>query len=912
MILTPNTRFGRYEIRSHIGAGGMGEVYLAQDVQLQRPVALKLLPASFANDENRRLRFEQEARAASALNHPNIFTVYEFGQADSVHYIATEFVEGVTLREHLRSTRMKLSQAVDIIVQVTSAIVAAHAAGIVHRDIKPENIMVRPDGIVKVLDFGIAKLVVTETVSIDPDAPTEALFKTEPGKRVGTVEYQSPEQSRGVAIDERTDIWSVGVVLYEMVTGRMPFHGETKTDVLVAILDRDPLALDHYIKDAPAELEFIIAKALRKDREHRYQTAKDLLSDLRSFQHGLSTSDTGRRSMLSDPGATLHTKTITNESTSRGSAVWTAHTTSHDSSWIKSNKVLLAILALLIAGGAIAAYRYYPVLFPNRPAISFTSMKVTRLSAANGEARIAVISPDGKYVAHSIEVGSQQSLWIGQTATSSDQQEIVTGADVRYVGLAFSPDGNFVYYVVKQRNNSIGLLYKVPVLGGTPTRLVTDIDSTVTFSPDGTQMAFLRGSSEGERSILIANADGTAERKLRTRSGNEFYVFGGPAWSPDGKKIACGAGTRNPAAMSVVEVDVNDGSERRITARNWVSTAQVAWLSDSSGLIVNAIDQSANAVLQLWYIPYPRGDAQRITNDLSSYNGVSMPKAANTIVSLQGERVASIWHASVDDQSTAKQLTSSKYDGLDGIAWLPDNKRIVYTSNVGGEESLWMIDAAGESPKQLNDRGSIYWWPTAPDDGRYVYFISDITPGNNIWRLELDGGGLKQLSTGSEGYAQASPDGRWIIYSSSASGKTTLWKMLSDGTKPEQLSDKSVIWPVVSPDGKMIAGNYREETKAPWKIALIPIDGGPPIKTFDIPPTVIFPVRLRWTPDGKMVAYHDTQNIWGLPIDGSQAKQLTNFTAGRIFTFDWSRDGRQLAYARGSVTSDIVTLSNFR
>ncbi|MEK6280067.1 MAG: protein kinase [Acidobacteriota bacterium] len=915
MPLPPNTKFGRYEIRSHIGAGGMGDVYLAQDLQLQRPVALKLLPASFTNDEQRRLRFEQEARAASALNHPNIFTVYEFGQTDSIHFIATEFVDGLTLRQHLIATPLKLSEAIEIIIQVASALVAAHAAGIVHRDIKPENIMVRPDGIVKVLDFGIAKLVANE-VAVDPDAATEALFKTEPGKRIGTAEYQSPEQARGLPIDERTDIWSIGVVLYEMVTGRMPFHGATKTDVLVAILDRDPPSLDRYIQDAPAELEFILAKALRKDRELRYQTTKDLLTDLRSFQHALGVGDPHKHSVAPHLGDTLHTRTTTQEDAGRTLGALTARTTSTSgNSWIRNHKALLALF-LLIAAAVFAGYKWYPRLFPHRPAISISTMKVTRLTAANGEARIAVISLDGKYVAHGVEVGSQQGLWIGQTATSSNLQEIVPAADVRYIGLTFSPDGNFIYYVIKQRNDSIGRLYKVAVLGGTPTRLVTDIDSPVTFSPDAAQFAFLRGTSDGERTLMIANSDGTGEREVRTRSGNEFYVFGGPAWSPDGKTIACGAGTRTPAAMSVVEVDVNDGSERRITSRNWISIAQVAWLSDSSGLMVNAIDQSANAVLQLWYIPYPNGEAQRVTNDLSSYNGVSMPKTSDTIVSLQGERVASIWHASMDNPETARQLTSSKYDGLDGVVWLPDNKRIVYTSNVGGEESLWIVKASGGVPQQLNDRGSTYWWPTVPNDGRYVYFVSDITPGNNIWRLELEGGELKQVSHGNEGYAQASPDGRWIIYSSSASGKTTLWKMAADGTNPVQLSDKSVIWPVVSPDGKMIAANYREETKAPWKIAVIPLNGGPPIQTFVIPSTVLFPVRLKWSPDGKMIAYNDwrngVSNIWGLALAGGPAKQLTNFTAGRIFIFDWSRDGRQLAYARGTVTSDIVTLTNFR
>ena len=906
MLLTPNTRFGRYEIRSHLGSGGMGDVYLAEDLQLQRPVALKLLPASVTGDQERRHRFEQEARAASALNHPNIFTVYEFGETDSTHFIATEFINGLTLREHLNSTRMKLSDAIEVAVQVASALVAAHAAGIVHRDIKPENIMVRPDGIVKVLDFGIAKLLVTDG-GIDPDAETEALFKTEPGQRMGTMQYQSPEQARGLPIDERTDVWSLGVVLYEMVTTRMPFTGETRSDVLVAILDRDPPSLDNYIKDVPAELEFIIAKTLRKDREQRYQTTKDLLTDLRSFQHTLGFSDSFK-SLPTHSGGTMHTRTITHEQITHRT------TSTTRSSWINRHKQILAAALILLALAVYAGYRLYPRFFPSKSPININSMKVTRLTAAQGEARIAVISADGKYVAHVVERSGQQSLWIGQAATSSDLKEVVPAADVRYSGLYFSPDGNFLYYVIKQKNNSIGTLYRAPVLGGTPVKLVTDIDSPVTFSPDASQIAFLRGSSEGERSLLIANADGTGERNLRTRNGNEFYVFGGPAWSPNGKTIAVGAGTRNPTAMSVVEVALKDGSERPITSRQWISTAQVAWLKDGSGLIVNAVDHAANSVLQLWYIPYPTGEPLRVSNDLSSYNGVSMTADSNVIVSVQGERVASIWRSAKDSLSVATQLTSSKYDGLDGVVWMPDNQRIVYTSNVGGKESLWITNADGTGQKQLNDRGTIAWWPTVPNDGRFVYFISDIAGGNNIWRLDLMGGDLKQLSSANEGYAQVAPDGKSVIYSSGASGKTTLWKMGNDGSNPQQLSDKSVIWPVVSPDGKSIACNYREETKSPWKIAIISTQG--PLKLFDIPPTVFFPARLRWTPDGKTLAYLDSRNgvtnIWGLPLDGGPPTQLTDFPSGRIFTFEWSRDGRQLALSRGVVTSDIVTLSNFR
>lgn len=267
-----------------LGAGGMGEVYLAWDSQLERTVALKILPDEVASDRQRMQRFIQEAKAASALNHPNILTVYEIGRADSVHYIATELIDGVTLRESLKDERMKVSEALEVAMQIASALAAAHAAGIVHRDIKPENIMVRRDGIAKVLDFGIVKLASHHEASADTEAPTKAMLRTEPGMIVGTLYYMSPEQARGLEVDARTDIWSLGCVLYEMITGRAPFDGDTKTDVLVSILDKEPTVLARYAKEVPAELERIVAKALAKDREERYQGIKDMALDLKKLK----------------------------------------------------------------------------------------------------------------------------------------------------------------------------------------------------------------------------------------------------------------------------------------------------------------------------------------------------------------------------------------------------------------------------------------------------------------------------------------------------------------------------------------------------------------------------------------------------------------------------------------------------
>ncbi|MBC7912470.1 MAG: protein kinase [Pyrinomonadaceae bacterium] len=289
MAAAAGTRLGRYEIRSLLGAGGMGEVYLAQDTQLDRDVALKILPAHLASDEQRMRRFAQEAKAASALNHPNIITIHEVGQAESVHFIATEFIDGVTLRQLMLRARMTLRETFDIIIQVASALTSAHAAGIVHRDIKPENIMLRADGYVKVLDFGLAKLSETaakQQVS-DPEAPTKPAIHTDPGVVMGTVIYMSPEQARGLSVDARSDIWSFGIVLYEMLTGRLPFNGATASDVIAAILEHEPKPLKFYSPNISAELERIASKALAKDLEERYQTIKDLLIDLRRLKRQL-------------------------------------------------------------------------------------------------------------------------------------------------------------------------------------------------------------------------------------------------------------------------------------------------------------------------------------------------------------------------------------------------------------------------------------------------------------------------------------------------------------------------------------------------------------------------------------------------------------------------------------------------
>lgn len=370
MAVAQGARFGRYEIRSLIRKGGMGEVYLAQDTQLRRPVAIKFLTAEFTQNADRLHRFEHESYAASSLNHPNILTIHEIGSQDGVHYIATEYIDGESLRDRLHHSRMQLREVLEVAIQVASALSAAHQAGIVHRDIKPENIMLRRDGYVKVLDFGLAKL--TDTVAREQeteDAPTRVMIKTDPGVVMGTSFYMSPEQARAQDVDARSDIWSLGCVIYEMVTGRMPFEGPTTSDVIGLILHKEPLSLARYGVEIPAELDRIVTKALEKDREERYQVVKDLALDLKKLKRHMEFELDLERTMppeeRSGPshrvstGELSETKQVSAAQTDSPSVVNTTSSAEYIVSQIKTHKKVSALIAAAFAVAVAAALFFY-------------------------------------------------------------------------------------------------------------------------------------------------------------------------------------------------------------------------------------------------------------------------------------------------------------------------------------------------------------------------------------------------------------------------------------------------------------------------------------------------------------------------------------------------------------------------
>lgn len=912
-----------YKILSLLGAGGMGRVYLAEDTRLGRRVALKFLPEYFTNDKNQVQRFRQEARAASALNHPNILTVHEVGQVDGTDFIATEYVEGETLRDRLKDTPMRALEAIDVAAQVADALAAAHQAGIIHRDIKPENVMLRTDGYVKVLDFGLAKL--TEKLfglrGSQLEAPTKSIIRTNPGVVMGTMQYMSPEQARGLPVDARTDLWSIGVLLYEMIAGQPPFKGETPSDILVSILEKEPASVLTHAPALPAELERIISKALTKDREERYQTAKDMAIDLRRLRRRLYVEAELERSAQPEAvsastdaisgGQRAFAQTVI-QATARISEASEPRATSSVEylvSEIKRHRrgatVFGAALVLVLIGASYAAYRLLKA-----PALaSFQSTNVTRLTST-GKAKLAAISPDGKYLAYA-EEDAKQSLWVKQVATGSNVQ-IVPPADVRYWGLTFSNDSNYIYYVRNEQTNPLNVLYQVASLGGPSTKLIEHVDSAITFSPDGRRLAFVRDFLKKQESALVlANADGSEERVLAMRKSPHFFwsdVSVRPAWSPNGKIIACPGRFAGEIGSyyELVGVSVEDGSEKLLTTQRLGYVRQVAWLSDGTGLVMIAREQEGTTT-QIWHLAYPSGEVRRITNDLNAYGDVSLTADSGALVTVQTNQVSNIWLSNKADTERIRQITSSTFDSWPN--WSPDG-RIVYVSNASGKSDIWIMDADGTNQRRLTHEGQ-NGSPTVSRDGRYIVFSSARAGQANVWRMEIDGSNPKQLTSGKRNVnSDLSPDGRWVVYVSFDSGNGTLWRVSIDGGGAIQLSGPTANLPVVSPDGKQIACFYWDEQANPPRGAMIlPFEGGPPIKRFNIGPHS-GGFALQWAIDGRALLYIGPRhaNIWSQPVDGGESAQLTHFQGDQIFNFAYSPDGKWLAVARGRVTDDVVLI----
>ena len=530
-------KIGPYTVLCPLGSGGMGQIYLAEDAKLRRKIALKLISPQFASDPRRVSRFEQEALAASALNHPNICVIHELGTTDSGrHFIAMEYIQGITLREKLAHGPLLIPQALNISIQVATALSSAHASGIVHRDIKPENIMVRPDGYVKVLDFGLAKL--TEILPDQSDLREGSTgVHTEAGTLMGTVKYMSPEQLRETKVDERSDIWSLGVVLYEMLTGSTPFEAPTTNDTVAAIRagQSTPLKFPDQI---PSQLGDIVSKALEKERDLRYQTVSKLSADLKKLSGELQVqpaidsvpvysyrSEEQRTHEIESSGifnriktqALLRTDFLLSEiRTHKKAALFTG---------------ISSVLVLLMLNSLVGFINR--VFNPPKVTSAMEMKSVTH----EGTSVCSAISRDGKWAAHAEEKAREAASGLTHLETEA-HSDIVEPAEVQYTGISFTRDGNYLFFT--RVENAKGILYRLPVAGGPPVIIKVGIDSPISLSPQQDRFAFVRVDNDANTySLVLSTIDGSAEKVLATRTEGDAFSIYGLAWSPDGNLIVC-------------------------------------------------------------------------------------------------------------------------------------------------------------------------------------------------------------------------------------------------------------------------------------------------------------------------------------------------------------------------------------
>jgi len=890
-------QISHYKIISLLGSGGMGDVYLAEDTKLHRQIALKIVKAEFETDVERIERFKREARAVSALNHPNIITIYAIEETEAGNFIATEFIEGQTLRERIASGPISWQEAVKIALQITRALKSAHSVGIIHRDIKPANIMIRQDGIVKVLDFGLAKLMARDSVN------PETREHTAPHRVMGTINYMSPEQILGERVDERTDIFSFGVVLYEMLSGGTPFQGVSDAAIYNATLNKVPPALSELKKEIPPELDQIVKCAMAKDVEKRYASMSELRADLKTILHD---SQTGS---LDSAVTRLNIPAI---KTTEAPAT-------------KSRRSLLWFVApLLILGLTAGVYWKY---FRQEPAsdTNFQSVKLDVLTA-HGLTRAVAISPDGKIIAYVKDEDGKHSLWLRQTASAGDTQ-IAPAGETKYDYLKFSSDGNFLYFVGTEAVGQPSSLFQITTLGLNRRKLITGVDSQISFSPDGTNIAFIR-VLESDNSIIIANEQGLNERILVTRKYPKVYGDE-VSWSPDGKLIAVPTLTRGATyagGMAVVDVATGIESPIPLKEEKLLRISKIAWTKDGKGLVYTPYAADMGQRYQIRYASYPSGEVQNVTNDLSSYEDFNMTADSQTIVAVQRQYSMGIWLTTENDFSNSVGINSKTAadDGERGICWTRDGK-IVFVSSEGGAQNIWRMDADGSNPKPLTREYSYgKLLPSLSLDGDSITFLSrevnlstkELLPGNAFYQMDSDGQNMRRVvQKGDAAFAAASVNADWLVYTSRADGKFRIWRVPLKGGAAVQLTNIDSISPSISPDGKSVAYFIREKSK-PVQLGIVSIDGGEPLKVIDLPVTTNIGAGLSWNKAGNGILFVNTQgttsNVWTQPINGEKPKQLTDFKEFQIAAFALNPDGTRLAVARGSRNRDVVVIKNVR
>ena len=769
MTLTPGSKFGPYEIQGPLGAGGMGEVYRATQSSLGRQVAVKVLASAAASDPERLRRFEQEARSASGLNHPNIISIYDIGREDGTPYIAMEFVDGRTLRDLLTAGPMGIKKALQIAAQVADGLAKARGAGIVHRDLKPENVMVSKDGFIKILDFGLAKLmpgVLDGASRPDSQTMTVAAGATHPGMVMGTAGYMSPEQALGAEIDFRSDIFSFGSMLYEMVTGKAPFKTASTAQTLAAIIEDDPSPVAEANPKTPTPLRWIIERCMAKDPNDRYTSTRDLAQDLKNIRDHLS------------------------DATSSGAIAPVAPSTQR-TKWLAP--ALLALGGMVLGAALMAWLRPQPDMVP----------PTLRPLTFSGNDFSPSVSPDGRTVAFVSARDGKFRVWLKQLQSGSETALTAGPADD---APRFSPDGAWVLFTRARA------VYRVPSLGGEERQLLDNVEDA-NWSPDGRDLVFVRYVNSGTDIGLASLTDG-GSRIIHHVENKNVHA---PSWSPDGKTIALveqfngTAGSRLHGTL-LVSPDGREVRELNCPVQGGEMSA-VDWSRDSRQIIYNIPESPADVGGTL--ITAVGSVGHVLLQDVKSGEARTLFAVQVPSSRIQITGPGKVVYDALAQRTNLKYFSTAPGEPLTG-RWLtrgnsidrqpffaPDGEWVVFSSSRNGNLDIWEVSLKTNALRRLTDHPASDWDPFITPDNQHLLWSSNRSGNFEIWIADREGNSPRQLShDGSDAENPVvTPDG-WIVYISGSAEHPGLWKMRMDGSDAKIIVPGNLAWPDVSPDGK--------------------------------------------------------------------------------------------------------------